>query len=179
MLKKWQTWMHSNRFQWAIAYWTIFFVVAALAHSLCAPLKYHPSLNEICFSNFASTFDAIHGGRVRKLHHLDHIICLQSLLLTSIMNSCAYFRVSSSSSSSSQRQKQDDGEREIREAPLYREWGDEENIDYYVLPFYPLALQIKAAAISAFHYAIFLSLSFFLFLAHSMPFQCFMLFIWS
>lgn len=36
--------------------------------------------------------------------------------------------------------------------------GDEENIDYYVLPFYPRALQItaEAAAISAFHYAIFL-----------------------
>lgn len=55
-------------------------------------LKYHPSsLNGICFSNFASTFDAVHGVvRRKELHHLDHIICLQSLLLTSIMNSCAY-----------------------------------------------------------------------------------------
>lgn len=35
------------------------------------------------------------------------------------------------------------------------ERGDEENIDYYVLPFHPRALQITAAAISAFHYAIF------------------------
>lgn len=50
------------------------------------------------------------------------------------------------------------------------ERGDEENIDYYVLPFHPRALQITAAAISAFHYAIF-----FLLLLLSMPFQCFML----
>ena len=48
------------------------------------------------------------------------------------------------------------------------ERGDEENIDYYVLPFHPRALQITAAAISAFHYAIF-------FVLLSMPFQCFML----
>lgn len=119
-------------------------------------LKYHP-LNRICFSNFVSTFDAIHGGGMREKtasfgsHHL------LAIAFACIMNSCAYFR---DSNSSSQRQQQDDGEREIRGALLYREWGDEENIDYYVLPFYPLALQIKAAAaISAFHYAIFLSLS--------------------
>lgn len=36
--------------------------------------------------------------------------------------------------------------------------GDEENIDYYVLPFRPQALQITAA-ISAFHYTIFFLIS--------------------
>lgn len=112
------------------------------------------SIPEFVFPILPQQFDAIHGGTAS-------FACDLSLLLTSIMNSCAYFRDSNSSG-------RKNGEH--RSSSLYRRtrrWGE-----YRLLCF---AVSPSSTANNSSSNICFSLCDFFLLLLLSMPFQCFML----
>lgn len=97
------------------------------------------SIPEFVFPILPQQFDAIHGGTAS-------FACDLSLLLTSIMNSCAYFRDSNSSG-------RKNGEH--RSSSLYRRtrrWGEYRLLCFAVSP---SSTANNSSSISAFHYAIF------------------------